>query len=90
MPSYASTAELQSSWQLAGSLVHLQVDHLCPQAVLEVLIDLGAGKRVGGNLGNTHEKGDGQTLTDSRLQGRTNMGKSSVITKNVLPTVSCP
>lgn len=41
--------------------MHLQVAHLSRKAVLEVLIDLGAGKRIGGKLGKAHETGDGQT-----------------------------
>ena len=45
-----------------GGLVHLQVVNLGPLAVLEVLIDLAAGKRSGGNLSKTHEEGDTQTL----------------------------
>lgn len=44
-----------------GGLVHLQVVNLGPLTVLEVLTDLGAGKRAGGNLRKTHEKGDSQT-----------------------------
>lgn len=41
--------------------MHLQAANLGLLAVLEVLIDLGAGKRAGGNLSKTHEKGDSQT-----------------------------
>lgn len=72
--------------------MHLQGAHLGPQAVLEVLIDLGKGKRVIGNLGKTHETGDGQTMVryNTDLNNQANTGKSSVITKNVLTTASCP
>lgn len=57
--------------------MHLQGARLDPQAVLEVLIDLGAGKRVSGNLGKTHETGDGQTLVrySTDLHKQANMGK---------------
>lgn len=62
--------------------MYLQGAHLGPQAVLEVLIDLGAGKRVSGNLDKTHETGDGQTLVrySTDLHRQANTGKSSVIT----------
>lgn len=42
--------------------MHWQVAHLGPQAVLEGLIDLGAGDKISGSLGKTHEKGDGTDL----------------------------
>lgn len=71
--------------------MHWQVAHLGSQAVLEVLIDLGAGNKVAGNLGETHEKGDDQTQAGHRPSKVSSRGKkSSVVTKNALPTASCP
>lgn len=80
--------------------MHWQVAHLGPQAAMEVPVDLGASNRADGCLGKTHGKGDGQALlghgTDPHklVAGcdlRPPWGRrSSMITKNVLSTASCP